>query len=304
MATNKFGRNYALAVASNIDPTKYINVAPPFTLQFDINRSVNGSLNTANLKVINLNPDTRNRMLKDFYDTSQRNGQRRVILQAGYGNGFLPTIFYGTIQRCYSFRQGTEYITEITGQTGNYATNFAWDGPPFAAGTTDAVVLDALVTSLASQAKMNKGFIGNFPNKSIRGRTYTGQIVDIIREISGAALFLDNNQINVLNNGENVPAGTPILINSDMGLLGTPRREESNMIIPILFNPQITPGCLVNIQSRTIEQAITSTTTALKSFNGITKVNSVRHAGTISDAVCGEALTEIGVYIGVPAVAS
>jgi hypothetical protein len=297
---SKFGLNYVLKATSNIG-SRVVTITPPFTLQFDVMRSVNGSQNKATLTIIGLGRETRNELLKDFFDYSI---DRTVTLQAGYGNAQnLPTIFFGTIFRSYSQLRGTTFNTEIFGQTGAFAVpKVYYNGAPFPAGTSDRVVIQALANFLAVQGGLNLGFIGNFPNTSQRSRSYDKPVYDLLQELSGNGVFIDNNKINVMNNGESIPTSKPVLINSSMGLLQTPAREQSNMIIPIIFTPEIDPGGLINLQSQTIE-TVQSTSTQKNNYNGLQKVNSVHHYGIISGAVSGETVTEIGITFGIPAVA-
>lgn len=304
----KFGLNYFLSVTSNTDPTQTIDIRPPFTVEFDIVRSVTGSLNSGNFRIYNLGEQTRNEMLKDFFDYSV---DRTVIFQAGYGySKNLTTLFYGTVFSAFSHREGVNYITDVTGQSGGFAVpKVYYTGAPFPKNASDKVVVEALVNVLATQGKLNVGFIGDFPNVSSRGRSYSLPVYDLLQEISGNGVFIDNNRINVMNDGESITQGEPVLIDSSIGLLATPRREQNNMLIPIIFTPEIIPGALINLQSKTLETAISSISTQTRNFtgsqnyNGLQKVNSVHHRGIISGSVSGETTTEVGIIYGIPAVA-
>ncbi len=295
---NKFGRTYFLSIEPNVigPGIPNIEIQPPFTIEFDVTRDVLGSLNHAQIKIYNLSPNTRNLLLKDYSNFSNN---RRIFLQAGYGDATnLPTIFYGVIFQAYSRRVGVDFLTEITAQSGGFTPpNVFYSGTPFTAGTTDKVVIRALVNTLASATGLTPGFIGNYPNKSVRMRIPSKPIVEEIQEISGGGLFIDQTSINVFNNTtEAIP--TPItLIDSSQGLLETPSREQFRMTIPILFTPEIIPGQLINLQSSTVETT-TGFSPFVNSYSGIARVNSVHHMGTISDSVCGNAVTELGVILG------
>lgn len=295
MASNKFGRNYYLNIQTNVLGSPNIEIAPPFTIEFDVTRDILGSLNHANIKIYNLSPNTRNLLLKDYNNFSNN---RTIYLQAGYGSATnLPTIFYGCVFQAYSRRVGTDFLTEITAQSGGYnPKDVFYSGAPFAAGTSDAVVIRALATNLAALAGLNVGFIGNFPNKSIRMRVPTKPIIEELREMTGGGLFIDQNFINCLNNGESIPKAVT-LIDSSTGLLETPSREQSRMTVPILFTPEIVPGQLINLQSSTVETK-NNFSPYVNSYSGIAKVNSVHHMGMISEAVCGSLTTELGIILG------
>lgn len=298
MASNKFGRTYFLSIQPNVigPGIPNIEIAPPFTIEFDVTRDVLGSLNHAQIKIYNLSPNTRNLLLKDY---NNFNNNRIIYLQAGYGTATnLPTIFYGCVFQAYSRRVGTDFLTEITAQSGGYSPpDVFYSGPPFAAGSTDRVVIEALVNNLAAATGLSVGFIGNYPNRSVRMRSPSKPILEELKEISGGGVFIDQTSINVFNNvTESITTPVP-LINSSTGLLETPSREQTRMTIPILFTPEIRPGQLINLQSSTVE-GVNGFSPYVNSYSGIARVNSVHHMGMISDSVCGSLTTELGVILG------
>lgn len=297
---NKFQRNYLLTVMPN-NGGPAITIAPPFTIEMDITRTVLNSLNSAKISIYNLSARNRNLIVEDFYQDVRT---RTVILQAGYGpTKGLPTIFYGSIFRAFSRRDGVNFITEITGVGGLFAPPKGYYTGTFPIGATEREVIVQLAQSLADQnTGLSVGFIGDFPNVLKTTRSYSQPIMEALLEITGDCVFIDNNKINCLPNGKAIPTPNPILINSAMGLLGTPEREEHNMTVPILFTPEIKPGELINLKSLTLETSTSSNAAISSSFNGLQKVNSVHHMGMISDVVCGELITELGVIWGIAAV--
>jgi hypothetical protein len=314
MATYKLQRNYYLSIQPNtlgsstapfnpngipFSPANAQNVIiqPPFTIEIDITRGRLGSLNNANIRIYNLGLSTRNRILKDFSDIDNT---RTMFLQAGYGpTANLPLVFFGTIWSCYSKREGTEFITEITSQAGGSAPGKIFQGNSnFSAGTATDVIIKALVQNLALQTGLQAGFIASFPEPVKTPYIPQGYLAKQINTLSGGALWYDNYHINVYDATKSKPPAGPIpIIDTSMGLLETPTREQSNILIPILFEPEIEPGQQINLQSTTLE-TVQNPNSQLASYNGIQTVQNVHHSGIISDVVSGDLKTELSVIIG------
>lgn len=306
MAVRKFGRNYWLSVQPNNlvnSDTTPIIIQPPFTLELDVSRGRLGSFNNATLRAYNLSPITRNRMLKDWnqFDTT-----RTMTLQAGYGvTNNLPLVFFGTLFECHSKREGTDYVTEIVGQAGGSTPNKYYQGnTTFAAGTETRQIIATLVQNLAALSNLSVGFIGQFPNKIETDYVPSNPLIDEINVLSGGCLSIDNGNINVYSQTEHLlnkdnTSPTPYLIDSSMGLLGTPTIEQKTMTIPILFEPTLMPGQQVNLQSTTVETA-QNPYPILASYNGIQLVQNVHHSGIISQVTSGELKTDLTIVLGAP----
>ncbi len=156
------------------------------------------------------------------------------------------------------------------------------------------------MNNLAALTGLNTGFIGDYPNVSVRSRMPSKPIIEELKELSGGGLFIDQNKINCFNGKtEAIPTGVPTLIDSSQGLLETPSREQSHMTVPVLFSPQIIPGQLINLKSSTLETA-KNFSPFVNSYSGISRVNRVHHVGMISNAVAGSLITELGIILGQP----
>lgn len=291
---NKFGRNYNLSITPNVAAANIV-ITPPFTIEFDIERNIVGSLNNALIRIYNLSQRNRELILKDSFDFSV---DRSIVLKAGYGDA-LYSIFSGTIFSAFSRREGVNYITEISAQSGGYSVPNNFYNRTIAGGTANQEVIQDMAENMKS-SNLNIGAIGTFDGESSRAKPYCGNTFSLLQELTGGGTFIDQNNLYCLNTNETLSTPDPLIIDSANGLLGTPQREQNTMVVPIVFTPQINPGELINLQSTTIEQNIGSVSTDLpnKSYNGIQKVNLVRHRGTISDAVCGDLMTEIGIIFG------
>jgi hypothetical protein len=67
--------------------------------------------------------------------------------------------------------------------------------------------------------------------------------------------------------------------------LGKPYQEAGILHFSMLFEPRLKIAQAINLVSMTEPQ-----------LNGQYKVVSIKHQGTISDAVCGDAITTVGLF--------
>lgn len=298
----KFGRNYLLSVEPNIlggsfSPT--VIIQPPFTMELDVSRGRQGSINNCTVRVYNLAPDTRNRLLKDWNQTVLGPNSRNMRLEAGYGNN-LTTIFFGTVFECHSKRSGVDFITQIEAWAGGNITSIYYSGTAFKPGTRYDVIIKALVASLAQQTGLTPGFVGSFPNTITTPYYPSSTIREEIEQLAPSCFTIDNEQINVYRSTESIPnTVTPTLIDSSMGLLETPTINQNNLTFPILFEPSITPGRFINLQSTTVE-TVQNPYPTLQSYNGLQLVQNVHHSGIISNVVSGKLTTNISIILGAP----
>lgn len=272
----KFGRAYKLEVQA-IDGTT-ITLALPFTIQFDIVRNTLTSANTATIRIYNLSVNNRALLRKDAWAT---NDFRAITLYAGYGSN-LPKVFDGNIMQAWSVREGVNFITQIECFDGGFAFVNGLTNLNFPAGTPQRdVITTVMATGLPN---VTVGSVGAYPGALSRGNSYAGNTVDILKDLTGGGFFVDNGKANALGDTECL-AGQTLIIDSADGLLGTPVREQFTLYFDMLFEPSLVAGQKVTLDSITAAN-----------FNGDYKVVSTKHRGMISDAVCGEAITSVGLF--------
>lgn len=274
---DKYNRNYVLLIQKKDGTT--LKVTRPFTVEFDIHRNSLSSANVCSIRVYNLSPNNRSQIRKDQFDFGDL---RTIEFAAGYGDQ-LSLAFSGNISQAWSVREGNNFITQIECYDGGYAYVNAVTNTQFPSGTDQKTILDSLVKSLPG---VTPGAIGNFTGQIARGNTYGGNTTDILKELSGGGFFIDNGKANCLNDNECLDGDIP-LINPQSGLLGTPIKESTYINFDMLFEPGIHVGQLVKLESTTADH-----------FNGIHKILSLHHRGMISEAVCGDAVTSVGLLPG------
>lgn len=256
-----------------------IEILPPFTVEFDINRKDLAAASEANIRIFNLNEDRRKRIYKDGQDFSL---YKQVQLDAGYGTD-LSNIFKGNIRQAYSVREGTNYITEINAFDGGDALINGTVEQSFLSGTPKNQIIDTVIGSMPN---VTKGVVGQFEGSSLRGSVVSGNSANILKEMTNGGFFIDSEKVYCLNPEECVQ-GQVTVIDSDMGLLGTPKREGSVITVEILFEPRIKMAQIIQLNSITE-----------KNYNSIYKVVGIKHRGTISDAICADAVTTLTLWVG------
>ncbi len=281
----KFGRNYLLTIQDQ-SGFPYI-VRPPFTIEFDVTRNLLSSANVASVRIYNLSKINRNRILKNQMDVGNI---KTIQLRAGYGTN-MPLILSGMVTQSWSVRQGNDFISQINAYDGGDAfSNEKLIGPDgnFPANTPNKVMLQKLITSLAPYDVL-PGSIGNYTGISARGKSFNGSTISAIKEIVGPqGFFIDNGFGNCLQDNEAIQTPSIPVISSVTGLLGTPVREVQVLNFNTIFEPTLRIGQIIYLNS-IVGAGI---------FNQQYRINSLKHKGMISDAVCGDAVTSIGVMAG------
>lgn len=277
--SQKLGRNYILRVQNHNGTTTTIDYSKsPFTLEFDITRNTNSSTNVAAIRVYNLGPKTRDLLRKDITNVGD---YRPITLQAGYGAN-LSTVFTGAVTQAFSVREGTNFISYLESFDGGFAfANSTTETPDFPPETPMKSVIQTITEDLGPTVTL--GAIGNSFTGTIgaRGNAYNGNTSDLLRDLSNGQFFVDNGKAYFLAGFECV-GGSLSVISAETGLLGTPQRQTAIITFDMIFEPRVICGQFVTLKSATDA-----------SFNGNYKINAIKHRGTISPVVCGEAITTL-----------
>lgn len=274
---DKLGRNYFLKIQK--PEGDFLEVRLPFSMEFDIQRNILSSANTSAIRVYNLSPNNRNQIRKDSTDFDLLIA---VELQAGYGKN-MPTIFRGNVKQAWSHRQKVDFITEIQSFDGGFALVNGVTNQTFQENTPNVNILRNLMNDLPA---VSPGTIGSFPGSTLRGAAYSGRTADILTELSGGTFFIDNEKAHCLGENECLQGSIEVL-DSSSGLLGTPIREQNLLHIEIMFEPRLLLGQKIELRS-----------IGSPNFNGFYRVMTIHHRGMISESVCGEAITMVGLAYG------
>lgn len=282
----KFNRQCQLSIEAYRNNKPYNLVIPPeFTIDFDITRANLASSQTATFKIYNLAERTRRLIYADPLDTAN-NMFRAIQFRAGY-EGITPMIFNGQMKSALSKREGVNGITEIE----------AWDGAvSMAAGHTSLVIgagesAGDVLAKLANSLPLVSGtpIIGDFKKANPRARTIVGNTWNVMVQVAsdeGGLAYIDNGQVKIMKPEEAIKGDIPV-ITSDSGLFTTPQRRGSFLEFDMLFEPRMTVGQFLQLDSR-----------FSKEYNGTYKVIGFKHTGTISPAKGGTCKTSVTLYLG------
>ena len=250
----------------------------PFTLEVEITRNNFGSSNIGQLRLYNISKDRRNFMRKDWNTFDIKD---RVILSAGYGDN-LVTILDMSVSKAYSMRNGVDFITQIECLDGGYAYLNAKVEDVAPTGTP----LRNIIINNAKKLEpfgVTLGVVGSFPGELTRAQPLVGNLVDNLGVLTNNRLFVDNSKFNALGENEAIK-GSKLVINPGTGLLSTPMRQQTYVEFEMIFEPQISIGRLIQLESSQGDIDI----------SGEYIVTYLSHRGIFSEAVGGTVTTEIG----------
>lgn len=215
------------------------------------------SPNNCTVRVWNLRPETVEAMVKYEYN--------RLIVQAGYGQTGFGVVFDGTIKQ---YRVGKENATDtyvdILAADGDFAYNWAVVNRTLKSGWTQGQAIDAAAAAMQDKG-VNPGYIdkegllgGTVPNP--RGKVMFGLARQFLRSSArscGATWSIDNGQLNVVPL-EGFKPGEAVVLSAQTGLIGRVEQTNTGMEATCLLNPRIEIATLVQIDNRSINRLINS----------------------------------------------
>lgn len=288
----KWGRNYKvvfeIGYREENDITAYvpqeeITVQYPTTLHLNMTSGINtGEVGQCSIQLYNLNEAVRTKLWKDNFDNKK---YITMYLYAGYQDN-MPLIFRGDVQQSYSYREegGVDYITDIQSEDGSYVLLNGVANGTYAKDTDIPNIIQDLLKDVPFYTL---GYTSKKLKPLRKSRTYIGKVMDLIqREYGDYDVYIDKGELNILADNEVVPGYLPV-ITAESGLLGSPRRQDTLLIVRTLFEPRLILG-----------QAIELISDSLPFLNQYYKVISIAHQGTISPVECGKLITTVTLSLG------
>lgn len=276
--------------------TETLTIPPNLTIEFEIERAfISGSQN-GTFRILNLGEHTRNLLQRDPFATGV---VRAIQFRAGYASFPIALCFNGTVLSATSYRRGVDVVTEITAFDGGAAMALGFTAASIAAGASVRDTIVFLARSLP--ATTGAPLVGDFPTKSLRSQALFGNTWSVLLQQAGSngsnLATIDNGQVKVLNLNEAIAAAIP-LINSDSGLLGSPRRTPTTIEFDMLFEPRLTLGQILELES-----------SSNRLLNGTYKVAGFNHSGVapsvgedpnapVTPVASGAARTRVLLFIG------
>lgn len=275
----KLGRNYRLTIVTPAN--EQIDITPPFTLHFTVERNNLATANTGDLEIKNLSPTNRGKIFKDRFDSSLA---WKLQLYSGYGvNLFL--VLSGNISEAFSYKEGPVWTTKISVFDGAQAFQNGFVSASFSSGTDKSEMVKAAVASLEG---IEEGYIGAYGRgEGPRASVIFGPTREVIMGLTSGNFFVDNGILNVSGDFEYDGSETLVLdgTKEESPLLGTPRRQDTSLEVITLFYPQARVNVPVEL------------TSLFPVYNGTYKICAIKHDVLISEAEAGKAETTLGLLL-------
>ena len=327
---------------------KWVAFSPFITIRGRIQRGQQqGGVPDATFYLVNVDPALRQTLYKDSFRTKGEDPiQRQVSFWAGYSdtyfNDFLSQhssstsgsitditppppgcaiLFIGYLDYCRTYRQGTDWITEVHCWDGGIAANAAFSQGHWDTGTNVNTIIQKLAAdfsefnvSVTRQATVSSTQLIITPKAAAKmtpttkPTTISGpawkEILELIRDVPGVAISLDLNVIKVATWGEGFVTNNPVdlppsnskpidgafIIDDSQGIIGIPWSTSVNMQIETMLLTSVKLWDIVYVQ--------TSKDYGNPAINGNHLVLSVEHNFTISQFEEGEARTVLILQMG------
>ena len=262
-------------------------------IKFRVERGLGYTNNTATMEIFNLNPTTRRFLIQDLYNLPVN--KRLVNLSAGYlgkdkQRKIFNKLFIGDLMEAGSVRVETDIITKLFCQEGGYYLNApeAFVNKSFGSGVTGNDILRTLLEAIG--LNINALVCSDETKKELQNiqqpRSLIGNSYSLLKKEYGQNFFVDNGTPTILKFGEVLTGKVPI-ITSSTGLIGTPLRQDTKIIVKTMFEPRIILGQILEIQSSSTPE-----------YNGQYKVVGISHEGTISPSQNDDLITTLQLFIG------
>lgn len=283
---DKLNRSFELSIQA-VDGEE-VKFSLPYTIEFSVSRNNLSSPNVASISIYNLAAETRNRLRQDLVDM---NVTRYVILKVGYGST-QSTIFSGTLNQCWSARQGPNFVTYISARDNGYVYSDTRIDVQWSANQSYQSILPDVLAQL-KQNGVTAGVIGEIEGKWFKAGAFSGRVMQFLEILTGNNVFIDSNRLFILKDGDSY-IGPYSEINDKTGLIGTPILENTFLRCDIVLEPRILVGQKITVDTKTGSNPTReSSFFKVTNFNGDYKVTGIKHNGTISPTVAGTAITSL-----------
>ena len=245
-SSSQFGRKWGLIVGSGNDALDL----SALEIEFKTVQSSESSPDTALIRIFNPNPNTVNKIQKEY--TS-------VALQAGYLNGNFGVIFNGTIMQVRTGKlSNVDRFLDIMAADGYLWHSYGFVNTTISANASNQSQLSAMTQSLnnanvnidphATEVLAPTG--GILPRGKVlmgTGRAYLNDLSDK----TNSQWFIENGTLKFMALDSYLP-GEEVIINSNTGMVGVPESTESGIMVKCLLNPKIKIGTRVKLNPQDI----------------------------------------------------
>lgn len=289
----RFDRTYRLLVGP--PGKKGVEILPPLHITFDIEKDAEEKLNYHKIRIWNLKKETRDAIVEP---------DNFVVLYAGYfeENGAV-LMASGSLVFGYTYFDGPDVITELEVLDGFVEVRDTVVSLGYGAGAKASVIIQGIAQQMGLHLMMAK----DAPDRVWQnGFSYYGAARTALHKVvqgTGLEWSIQNGELQVIPKRGTTPRSAVVLA-ADSGLVGYPERQREgarekakvkdkisgdnrNLTsakqqrdgwrVTSLLLPQVNPGDLVKLESRTVE--------------GWFRVDSLKHSGDWGGS--GDWITEL-----------
>jgi hypothetical protein len=211
-------------------------------MAFHVKKSLKPEPNTADLAIMNLNPDHRSAL--------EQMKIAPVMIEAGYLGG-VSTLFLGDLRTATTTHEGPDYITRLGSGDGEKKVKKARINTSLKKGVaTPAKVLEAVAKSLGvgegnlSQAIaqiQSAGIANHFAEGAVISGSSFRQMNDICRSV-GVTWSIQDGKLQILPL-RTALEGQAVVISERTGMVGAPTVDNDGVLsVKVLLIPDVFPG--------------------------------------------------------------
>ncbi len=231
---------------------------------FRVEKTLSSDPNSCELEISNLGESTR---------AALQTKPLRVALSAGYDDE-VKQVFVGDIRWVESMRDEIGWTTKVQAGDGERAHKHARINRSFKRGVKTKELLGEVTKSMGLKTPKNLDDVRELVDQVVNGTALNGpsqkELTRLLRP-RGLTWSVQDGVLQVLKPGE-ARAGAALEVSAETGMIGSPgfgappkKGEPAVLTIESLLYPEVTPGGMVRVKSRTA--------------NGDFLVTKVSHAG-------------------------
>lgn len=215
-------------------------------MNFNIEKSLVGYPNLANIKVYNFSENSRNKLEEEGL---------KLQFFAGYEDTSVPLIFEGDIVNVVHIKEGTEWISEIFAGDGSKLLNTSTVNKSYKAGSTVEQVYNDLIGQMDGIKKgATEGLKNCLSGKRslLRDLQLTGNIKDWLNKLAkdcGFEYSVNDGVIETNPTGAPLSDVPPFIINQKSGMIGSPERTEVGVNVLHYLLPELKLARTIKIES-------------------------------------------------------
>lgn len=250
LAHELFRRSFRVTVGSKQFGS--VDVERPISFAFSVDRDTTAVPNSATVTLWNLAADTR----AELESLAGGTGGVPVRVEAGYGDR-IGQIFFGGLRRVQSWREGPDWVTELSGGDGERQIATARINRTFARGTPVSAVLRELVRQLGVEpgglGSMNiPGFNagGTSLSRPFAARGDAALALEAFCRSLGLRWSVQDGAFFAAPSGSPSVPGEGPLLTPDTGLIETPTVDKDGKVSGIsLLDADLLPGRVFRVES-------------------------------------------------------